>query len=268
MSYRTVLRRIFFFAMLALFAACGPSADLAVEEQAIRDVSARWSAFDEAKDAAGVAGLFADDGVVIWEQWPPARGIEEIEAHMARAYLENPSGEGSFAPDRIDLGSAGDLAVEQGGYDGPDGPGRYVTVHKKLNGEWRIITDVSVGTAPNGGAPDWATQSLRQWYEAYNGRDPEALADLYTRDARVGDAQGRAAIIAQFRDGWAEEDDRCAGAYDAFQMVGTLAAGWGRDTCTDATTGEHRSTSRWVAVHELQPDGTWLMIRDRGEAIE
>ncbi|NNF29706.1 MAG: DUF4440 domain-containing protein, partial [Gemmatimonadetes bacterium] len=221
MSHRTTFTNGSSLAMLAVLVACGPPADLEVEEQAIRDISAQWSAFDEARDAAGVAGLFADDAVLVWEQWPPARGVEEIEAHIARAYLENPSGEGSFAPDRIDVGSAGDLAVEQGTYDGPAGEGRYITVHKKLGGEWNVIADMSVGTARSGNAPEWAVQSLEQWYQAYNGRDAEALADLYTRDARVGDAQGRAAIIGRFRNGWAEEDDRCTGSYDAFQLVGT-----------------------------------------------
>lgn len=84
----------------------------------------------------------------------------------------------------------------------------------------------------------------------------------------MGDAVGRAAIMALSREEWAEDDDRCSGAYDAFQLIGTLAAGWGRDTCTDASTGEHRYVSRWVGVHELQPDCTWLLIRDRGEEIQ
>ena len=198
----------------------------------------------------------------------PARGPSEIEAHMARAHLENPSGEGGFAPDRIDVAVSGDLAVEQGSYQGPGDEGRYITVHKKLNDEWKILADMSVSTTPGGGAPAWAMESLEQWYEAFNARDAEAIADLYTADARVGDAQGRAAIIADFEAEWAEADLECYGGYDAFHLVGTLAAGWGRDFCTDGATGEHAGASRWVAVHELQADGSWLMIRDRGEPVE
>ena len=71
--------------------------------------------------------------------------------------------------------------------------------------------------------------------QAFNGRDANALADLYTNDARVGDARGRRAIIAQFESDWAEAGDTCAGAYDGFEIVGDLAAGWGRDTCTSSS---------------------------------
>ena len=245
--------------------ACAPQADLAVEEQAIRDVSASWMAMDDAKDAAGITALFADDAALYWEQRQPVRGRDAILAHMERAQAENPSGEGGFGPDQIDVAASADLAVEQGAYENPADQGRYITVHKKLDGEWRVIADMSVSMAPDGGAPGWAVESLTDWYAAYNGRDASAIAELYTRDARVGDVQGRNAIMANFESGWAETADTCSGAYDGFEIVDNIAAGWGRDVCTlaGATT-----TSRWLTFHERQTDGSWLMSRDRGQPIE
>lgn len=248
--------------------ACGSQPDLAVEEQAIRDVAANWMSLEQQKDAAGVAQLFAEDGLIVWEQRAPAQGREAIEDHVAKSHLENPSGEGGFEPEGIELGASGDLAVEQGMYRNPADEGRYVTVHKKVGGEWKILTDMSVSTAPNGGAPAWAVESLERWYRAFNGREVEALADLYTMDARVADAQGRAAIIQSFEAGWAETDDACQGAFDGFEIVGTIASGWGRDFCASRSTGEHSSVSRWLSVHEQQADGGWLLIRDRGEVIQ
>ena len=255
--------------VFVLFAtACGPGVDLASEEQAIRDVAARWAALDEAKDAAAVAALFTDDALVIWDDRTPVQGRAAIEEHMATSYLENPSGAGSWGPDRIDMATSGDLAVEQGAWENPGGEGRYMTVHQKIDGEWRIIADMSIDTPPNGGAPDWAVESLAEWYEAFNGRDAEALADLYAADARTGGGEGRTGIIADFRAGWAEADETCRGAYDGFHLVGGVAAGWGRDFCTDRETGEISSVTRWLSVHDRQADGSWLMIRDWGEQIQ
>jgi uncharacterized protein (TIGR02246 family) len=249
-------------------AACRPQVDLASEEQAIRETSARWAAFDAEKDAAGVASLFADDASVVWDDRTPVRGRTAIEQHMATSYLENPTGEGSWGPDRIDVSRSGDLAVEQGRWENPASEGRYVTVHRKTDGVWQIIADMSVDAPPNGGAPDWAVESLERWYEAFNGRDAEALGSLYAVDARTGSGEGRAGIIASFLSGWEERNETCRGGYDGFKMVGGVAAGWGRDFCTNRESGEPGSVSRWLSIHERQADGSWLMIRDWGDQIE
>ena len=251
-----------------VLAACGPRVDLASEEAAIRDVAARWAAMDRERDAAGVAALFAEDASLVWDDRRPVRGRAAIEEHMATSYLENPSGEGDWGPDRIDVAASGDLAVEHGSWRNPGSEGRYMTVHRKLDGEWRVIADMSVDTPPDGGAPDWAVASLTAWYEAFNGRDAAAMGRLYAPNARSGGADGRAAIIAAFRADWAESDETCRGAYDGFRVVGGVAAGWGRDFCTDRTTGEITSVTRWLSVHDRQPDGSWIMIRDWGEEIQ
>lgn len=246
---------------------CQAQVDLVSEEQAIRDVAAQWAAFDDAKDAAGVATLFSADATIVWEDRAPVQGRDAIEQHIATSYLENPSGEGEWGPDRIDMAASGDLAVEHGAWDNPSSEGRYMTVHKKVEGEWQIVADMSIDTPANGGAPDWAVQSLAEWYEAFNGRDAEALAGLYAGNARTGGGEGRAGIMASFRAGWAESDDTCRGGYDGFQIVGGVAAGWGRDFCTNRQTGE-LTVTRWLSVHDQQPDGTWLLIRDWGEEIQ
>ena len=168
-----------------VLAACGPRVDLASEEAAIRDVAARWAAMDRERDAAGVAALFAEDASLVWDDRRPVRGRAAIEEHMATSYLENPSGEGDWGPDRIDVAASGDLAVEHGSWRNPGSEGRYMTVHRKLDGEWRVIADMSVDTPPDGGAPDWAVASLTAWYEAFNGRDAAAMGRLYAPNART-----------------------------------------------------------------------------------
>lgn len=263
------MRRVATTLVLSSFlTACAPSVDPVAEEQAIRDISERWAAMDEAQDAAGVAALFATDATLVWDDRVPVQGRAAIEEHMATSYLENPSGGGSWSPDRIDVAASGDLAVEQGAWQTSGGEGRYMTVHQKRNGEWRVIADMSVDTSPNGGAPDWAVESLAEWYRAFNARDAEALADLYAGDARIGGAEGREEIIASFQAGWEEADEVCQGAYDGFRIVGGLASGWGRDFCTDRATGEITSVTHWLSVHDRQADGTWLLVRDWGEEVE
>ena len=249
---------------------CTPAVDTTAEEAAIRAVAARWLDLSQQQDAAGVADLFAEDGAVYWEDRPVTSGADAIEAFMTRDFEENPNAEGGFAPDRIDVAASGDLAVEQGAYQSPNDEGRYITVHRKIGNDWKVQADMSVSTAPDGGAPDWARESLASWYERFNARDADGLADLYTADARVGDAEGRAAIIQRFQAGWAESDESCSGGFDDFVVVGSIAAGWGRDTCV-VTQGDGSVTttarSNWLAVFEHQSGDTWLMIRDYGEPV-
>ncbi len=127
-------------------------------------------------------------------------------------------------------------------------------------------------TASAGDVPAWASeQLLAPWYDAFNAQDAERLADLYTPDAQVGTGNGRSEIIAGFESQWADTKISCSGAYDGFQIVGNLATGWGRDTCTQApkSGGESKTVhSRWLAVYERQPDGSWLCSRDLSESTD
>ncbi len=86
------------------------------------------------------------------------------------------------------------------------------------------------------------------------------------------DAQGRAALMARWEAEWAESASHsCSGGYDGFQIVGSVAAGWGRDVCEITPLGGGDATverSRWLAVLEPQADGKWLLIRDFGETVE
>jgi len=259
-----------FFTLTLVFVGCTPPVDRAAEEEAIRATSARWLDFSNQQDAAGVASLFADDGWLVWEDRPPTSGREAIEEFMRRQFAEAPAEAGGFGPDRIDVSASGDLAVEQGSSSAPTVEGRYVTVHKKIENEWKVVADMWVNATPDGGAPAWARESLSRWYETFNARDVQALADLYTSDARVGEAQGRSAIIRSFQDGWAEENAMCSGGFDDFFGVGTIAAGRGRDVCTlNPSEGGSPTTvhSNWLAIFEQQADGTWLLIRDYGERV-
>lgn len=132
-----------------------PAVDLAAEEQAIRDISARWLELARAKDPAGIAALFADDGMLGREQMSPAHGRQAIEAQLAQDQAANPTVVPSWSTDRVEVAASGDLAVEHGTWSetgvGADGSGtaegQYVTVYRKVDGAWKIVSDISVTTS-------------------------------------------------------------------------------------------------------------------------
>jgi uncharacterized protein (TIGR02246 family) len=259
------------FSALVL-AGCAPQVDLPAEEAAIRATAAHWAEMAAAGDATGVAALFAPDGTVHWEERQPASGTTAVQEFMERTFSLNPGGEESFAPDRIDIASSGDLAVEQGAWQGPGDNGRYMTVHKKIDGAWKIIADMSLSQAPSGGAPQWARDLLAGWYEDFNARNAARLASRhYTADAKVGAARGRAEIVALFEEGFGQAEQNCTGDFTDFHVVGGVAVASGVDVCQTTPAGGGETAivySNWVAVYEQQADGSWLCTRDIGEDVQ
>lgn len=143
-------------------AACAPAApatpavDVAAEDAAVRAVSARWMALEGERDAAGIAGLFAADGRLVWSGQDPVVGPAAIEAFLVAEYAKNPKQTSSWAADHIQISAAGDLAIEFGHYEnamsGADGAGsgrgNYVTVYEKTDGMWKVKADASVTSIP------------------------------------------------------------------------------------------------------------------------
>ena len=134
--------------------AAGP--DLASEERAIRDLDARWMQAAQAKDAAGEAALFADDGVAYREHVEPLAGPAAYQAYVTKLNADNPMVNRSWTTDAIRIAEAGDLAIQTGEWHdtglGPRGAredrGRYVTVWKKVGGAWKVAHDIGSTTMP------------------------------------------------------------------------------------------------------------------------
>ena len=120
--------------------------------------------------------------------------------------------------------------------------------------------------------PTWAEERMNQWYTAFNAGDAGTIMTLYAPDATLllqGRAyQGRAAIEAFHRANFAAARFTCAWTIEHGSVVDRLAAVWGTDACeeTPAAGGPPaRWTGRWLTVFQLQPDGSWLIVRDSGE---
>lgn len=143
----------------------GPQVDVAAEEQAIRDRSMAWLQAAKAKDHAAEAAFFADDGMMFRENDPPQTGPAAVQQAFAAEAAEDPNGTVEWTTDAVHVAASGDLGYELGTYTsnstGPNGPvtdtGKFVTVWKKVNGEWKVAADMSLSTVPE--APPTTTTS-------------------------------------------------------------------------------------------------------------
>jgi ketosteroid isomerase-like protein len=140
---------VLFLAALGLTVAACASPNLAADEQAIRDADARWLKAAQARDAAGEGAVFADDGIA-YRDGGQVTGPAAVQAYAAKQYAENPKGSVSWTTDDIEVAASGDLAIQRGAYRntgyGANGDremnGRFVTVWKKVNGEWKATADI------------------------------------------------------------------------------------------------------------------------------
>ena len=125
------------------------AADTGAEEQAIRGQVDRWLQLVKAKDAAGVAALYADDGAVMPPNAPIAKGHAAIQQTWA-SLMQTPGFALTFAPEQILVSASGDMALDRGKYSltiARDGTtqtdtGKYVVVWRKIGSEWKAAADI------------------------------------------------------------------------------------------------------------------------------
>ena len=132
--------------------------DTGADEQAIRGQVDRWLQLVKAKDAAGIAALYAEDGAVMPPNAPIGKGRAAIQQTWA-AMMQTPGFDLTFVPDQIILSSSGDMALDRGTYKlvvAPGGTaqtdtGKYVVVWRKVGNEWKAAADIFNSDLPAGG---------------------------------------------------------------------------------------------------------------------
>ena len=128
------------------------------DEQAIRGQVDRWIQLVKAKDAAGIAALYADDGAVM----PPNAAIGKGQAAIEQTWtsmMQTPGFDLMIVPEQIILSSSGDMALDRGTYRlaiAPGGTaqtdtGKYVVVWRKIGGEWKAAADIFNSDLPASG---------------------------------------------------------------------------------------------------------------------
>jgi uncharacterized protein (TIGR02246 family) len=161
---KTLTRHVAMIGVLAL-AGCAaeapPPAELpdnrAAEETALRSALAEWSAAAEEKDAEKFASFYTEDGILMLENAPDARGMAAL-VQDTTGMMSDPNFSLSFAPDKVEVARSGDLAYDTGSYtltmSDPGGnpvtiKGHYVDVWKKnAAGEWKVAVDAPVSDPP------------------------------------------------------------------------------------------------------------------------
>src|SRR5687768_4260990 len=79
------------------------------DEQAIRAQVARWLELIKAKDASGIAEMYAEDGAVMPPNAPIGKGRAAVQQAWA-SMMGTPGFDLTFSPEQILISSSGDMA--------------------------------------------------------------------------------------------------------------------------------------------------------------
>jgi uncharacterized protein (TIGR02246 family) len=132
--------------------------DTAGDEQAIRAHVDHWLQLVKAKDASGIAEMYAEDGAVMPPNAPIGTGRAAIQQAWA-SMMRTPGFDLTFNPEQIVISSSGDMALDRGTYTltvAPAGTtqtdtGKYVVVWRKIGGDWKAVADIFNSNLPPSG---------------------------------------------------------------------------------------------------------------------
>jgi uncharacterized protein (TIGR02246 family) len=150
---------VFVLVAAVLISGCSrpaPQADVTADERVIRELAARWQQALLARDAATQASMFAEDGMSYHDGQEPLVGPAAILDWERKAVTRHPKAKITSKTTELRIAAAGDLAIQAGegqltdlGENGEDHTvrrQRFVTVWKKVNGEWKVAHDIAVDT--------------------------------------------------------------------------------------------------------------------------
>ncbi len=146
--------RILTLAALALGACTTMPLNQASEEQAIRALANDYVTAFNAHDADRLTAMHTPDAVVMVSNSPLATGSSAIRGSFVE-FFKTPGVSLSAAPTKIDVVSP-TVATDIGSYvltfDTPQGKvtdrGNYITIWRKVNGQWRLAADAPVTMTP------------------------------------------------------------------------------------------------------------------------
>ena len=138
-------------------AACTPEAsdttaaarDTAADEAKLRADAPVWFDLYNRGDAAGVANLYAEDGVILAPGTPAVVGREAIRNFVNNDIAATKAGGFVMSSGEITgVGVEGDLAWVTGTFSVADSAGatvdtgKYLSLYRRINAEWKLIRDI------------------------------------------------------------------------------------------------------------------------------
>lgn len=100
----------------------------------------------QAGDPAAITALHAANAVILPGNHAAVRGREALAAYFAREHAA-PSDVTIESTDIV-VAPSGDMAFDIGTTTWPGGTGKYLTVYRRIGGEWRIVADTWNDDAP------------------------------------------------------------------------------------------------------------------------
>ena len=125
--------------------------DTAKIEAELKQGEAKWNQAYAARDAAALAGAYADDAALANPGAPLVTGIDAIRKETS-AFASDPNMRVDFASDRIQVAASGDIAYTRGHYTmtmtdpatkkPATSTGSYLTVwQKQPDDRWKAVED-------------------------------------------------------------------------------------------------------------------------------
>jgi uncharacterized protein (TIGR02246 family) len=120
-------------------------------DPALNKLAADWAAAFNARDAAKIALLYADDAVVMPPNKPMVKGRANIETHFKGEIQQGPT---NFQLNPFESAISGSQAFEAGTSTvtlpgGETDRGKYLVVLKRVGNDWKIAYDIYNGDAPS-----------------------------------------------------------------------------------------------------------------------
>ena len=131
------------------------------EAKVVQDLSQQWLKAEIAKDIPTILSFYAEDAMEMASNTPVIIGKEPIQTWY-EGWLKPEGVSMTFATEEVRVATSLDMAVERGTYHfvqnnasgQVDDTGKYVTVWKKVKGEWKVAIDTATSDLPcQGGAP-------------------------------------------------------------------------------------------------------------------
>jgi ketosteroid isomerase-like protein len=156
-----MIRKLLLLAIgIGTLTACSPAAappqDTAADEARMKADLAQWFDHYNAGNADGIASQYADDAVLMPPNAPASTGRAAIRAWIATDSATTKSAGLTLRNNSVTgIGVTGDLAWMSGTFSIVDGSGKavdtgkYLSVHRRTNGNWLYIRDIwNTDTAP------------------------------------------------------------------------------------------------------------------------